>query len=48
MKNKIGANEEKSRTIPSIHDTFPKLSSGEIRVKEAEKLVKVIKVIKKQ
>jgi type I restriction enzyme, S subunit len=39
VDDKIANNEEESRTLASIRDTLlPKLLSGEIRVKEAEKI----------
>ncbi|QDL12103.1 hypothetical protein DP113_04635 [Brasilonema octagenarum UFV-E1] len=40
IEDKIGANEQESQTLASIRDTLlPKLLSGEIRVKEAEKVL---------
>ncbi len=42
LEDKINANEEESRTLADIHDTLlPKLLSGEIRVKDAGKLMEV-------
>ena len=43
MRDKIAENQIQSRTLASICDTLlPKLLSGEIRVKEAEKIVEEV------
>lgn len=43
LEKKIASNDGESRTLASIRDTLlPKLLSGEIRVKEAEKLVEEV------
>jgi type I restriction enzyme S subunit len=40
LLDRVAANLRESRTLSTIRDTLlPKLLSGEIRVKEAEKLV---------
>lgn len=43
LHRRISLNDEQSRTLASIRDTLlPKLLSGEIRVKEAQKLVETV------
>ena len=38
--SKMGENEKQSRTLAALRDTLlPKLISGEVRVKDAEKFV---------
>lgn len=43
LEDKINTNEEESQTLANIRDTLlPKLLSGKIRIKEAERLVEVV------
>ncbi len=39
MRNKIASNDDQSQTLATTRDTLlPKLLSGELRIKDAEKI----------